>query len=76
LGAADYTALCDRFHTIAVDGLPIITAETRSQAYRFVTLIDLAYEHRCRCLHPLPPLLLSPSVHSVLDCVLSKGITD
>lgn len=48
LGAADYIALCEAYHTIAIEGLPILTMATRSQGYRFVTLIDIAYEHRCR----------------------------
>uniref|UniRef100_A0A061RPQ1 Lactation elevated protein 1-like n=1 Tax=Tetraselmis sp. GSL018 TaxID=582737 RepID=A0A061RPQ1_9CHLO len=50
VGAADYIALCGAFHTIAVDGLPVITNANRSPAYRFVTFIDVAYEQRCRVL--------------------------
>jgi len=50
MGAADYIALCKAFHTIAVDGLPIVTPKSKSAAYRFVTLIDVAYEHQCRML--------------------------
>ncbi|GFH09302.1 uncharacterized protein HaLaN_04412, partial [Haematococcus lacustris] len=47
VAAADYIALAKRFHTLAVAGLPLITAQQRSQAYRFVTLIDIMYEHKC-----------------------------
>lgn len=48
VAAADYIALCDDFHTILVDGVPIFGAATRSGAYRFVTLVDVAYEERVR----------------------------
>jgi len=50
LGAADYIALCNAYHTIAVDGLPIVDSDNKASAYRFVTFIDVAYEHRCRLL--------------------------
>ncbi|KAL0053502.1 hypothetical protein WJX82_006636 [Trebouxia sp. C0006] len=48
VGAADYIALANKFHTIALSGVPVFTADIRSQAYRFVTLIDVLYEHRIR----------------------------
>jgi predicted ATPase len=36
-----------RFHTLAVSGgVPIFTGANKSSAYRFVTLIDIMYEHR------------------------------
>jgi hypothetical protein len=35
-----------RFHTLAVSGVPVFTAANRNEAYRFVTLIDVMYEHR------------------------------
>lgn len=46
LAAADYIALADRFHTVAVADVPIFAAANRAAAYRFVTLIDVMYEHR------------------------------
>lgn len=48
VGAADYIALAKKFHTMAVSGIPVFTADIRNQAYRFVTLIDVLYEHRIR----------------------------
>lgn len=48
VGAADYIALANKFHTIALSGVPIFSADIRNQAYRFVTLIDVLYEHRIR----------------------------
>ena len=48
LGAADYIALCRAYHTLALDGVPVFTAATASAAARFVTLVDVLYEHRTR----------------------------
>eukprot|EP00878_Enallax_costatus_P014061 GHUV01014705.1.p1 GENE.GHUV01014705.1~~GHUV01014705.1.p1 ORF type:complete len:299 (+),score=52.41 GHUV01014705.1:2088-2984(+) len=52
LAAADYIALAQKFHTLAVADVPRFNAANRSAGYRFVTLIDVMYEHRCvrRCL--------------------------
>ena len=50
LGAADYIALANAKHTIAICGIPKFTASNRTAAYRFVTLIDVLYEHRVRLL--------------------------
>lgn len=44
LGAADYLALAERFHTLMIDHTPILTPDKRDQAKRFVTLIDALYE--------------------------------
>lgn len=46
LGAADYLALEAAFHTVILNGIPCLTAEKRNEAKRFVTLIDVFYEHR------------------------------
>ncbi|KAF6261142.1 AFG1-like ATPase-domain-containing protein [Scenedesmus sp. NREL 46B-D3] len=50
LAAADYIALAGRFHTLAVADVPVFSAANRAAAYRFVTLIDVMYEHRVRML--------------------------
>ncbi|KAL4424629.1 hypothetical protein ABPG77_002247 [Micractinium sp. CCAP 211/92] len=50
LGAADYIALANAKHTLALSGVPIFTAANRQAAYRFVTLVDVLYEHRVRFL--------------------------
>ncbi len=44
LGAADYGALADAFHALAVDEVPRFTFETRNEATRFRVLIDTLYE--------------------------------
>jgi len=48
VAAADYLAITEHFHTVALKGLPVFTAANRSEAYRFVTLIDVLYEERVR----------------------------
>jgi predicted ATPase len=48
LGAADYIALAEAYHTLALSDVPVFTAANRAEAYRFVTLVDVMYEHRVR----------------------------
>lgn len=48
VAAADYIALCQRFHTILIDGVPRFAVESRAAAHRLVTLVDVAYELRVR----------------------------
>jgi cell division protein ZapE len=49
-GAADYLAIAQRFHTVILVGIPVMTCEMRNEAARFVTLIDELYEHRVKLL--------------------------
>jgi cell division protein ZapE len=49
-GAADYLAIAQRFHTIIIVGIPVMSREKRNEAARFVTLIDALYEHRVKLL--------------------------
>lgn len=46
LGAADYIALAGDKHTLFLAGVPKFSGATKTEAYRFVTLIDVLYEHR------------------------------
>ena len=46
LGAADYLALTERFHTLFLDGVPVLTPNRRNEARRFMTLVDALYERR------------------------------
>jgi cell division protein ZapE len=49
-GAADYLAIAQRFHTVIIVGIPVMSREMRNEAARFVTLIDLLYDHRVKLL--------------------------
>ncbi|KAK9837545.1 hypothetical protein WJX84_004210 [Apatococcus fuscideae] len=48
VGAADFIAVAEEFHTLALENVPIFDAASRSEAYRFLTLVDVLYEHRIR----------------------------
>ncbi|AEE85772.1 putative hexokinase [Arabidopsis thaliana] len=50
LGAADYFGLFKKFHTLALDEIPVFGLHNRTAAYRFVTLVDVMYENRARLL--------------------------
>lgn len=50
LGAADYIGLFNKFHTLALEGIPTFGSHNRVAAYRFVTLVDVMYENRARLL--------------------------
>lgn len=57
LGSPDYIALASRYHTVFVEGVPIMGHNTRDRARRFITLVDELYNHRCRlvCSAAAPP---------------------
>ncbi len=46
LGAADYLALTERYHTVLLSGVPQLTPDKRNQARRFITLVDALYDRR------------------------------
>jgi cell division protein ZapE len=46
LGPADYLALGQRFHSIVLDDVPLLTPDRRNEARRFMTLVDALYECR------------------------------
>ena len=48
LGAQDYLALAARFHTVFLEDVPVLGAEQRNEAARFVSLIDALYEAKCK----------------------------
>jgi cell division protein ZapE len=49
-GAADYLAIARRYHSVILVGIPVLGAEKRNEAARFVTLIDTLYEHKVKLL--------------------------
>jgi len=48
LGAADYLAIAETFHTVLIDDIPALSPAKRNEAKRFVTLIDALYENKVR----------------------------
>lgn len=44
LGASDYLALCERFHTICLEDVPVMGEADRNAAKRFIALIDTLYD--------------------------------
>ena len=60
LGAADYLEIARRFNTLMISGIPRFFPENRNEAKRFVTLIDVLYEHKVKliCTAEVAPLEL------------------
>ena len=50
MGTADYLALAQRFHTLIIDGIPVIPADARNVAKRFILLIDTLYDGHVKLL--------------------------
>lgn len=48
LGPLDYLTLAATFHTIILEGIPLLTPDRRNEAARFVSLIDALYEARTK----------------------------
>ncbi|GAC1330375.1 MAG: cell division protein ZapE [Beijerinckiaceae bacterium] len=44
LGATDFLAIAQAFHTIVIDDIPVIQANQRNEAKRFINLIDALYD--------------------------------
>ncbi|KAJ0251543.1 AFG1-like ATPase family protein [Hirschfeldia incana] len=69
LGAADYLGLFKKFHTLALEGVPMFGLHNRTAAYRFVTLVDVMYENKARllCTAEGSPLELLESIVTIAD---------
>ena len=48
LGASDYMALARAFHTMILDGIPVMREADRNEAKRFITLIDTLYDRHVK----------------------------
>lgn len=48
LGANDYLAIANRYHTVVMKGIPRLGPDNKNEAKRFVTLIDALYERKVK----------------------------
>jgi cell division protein ZapE len=48
LGASDFLAIAQRFHTVLVDDIRVMGRDQRNEAKRFITLIDTLYDQRVK----------------------------
>src|SRR5262249_3731550 len=48
LGAADYLALAQNFHTLILEGVPALGDACRNETLRFIHLIDVLYDKRTK----------------------------
>lgn len=46
LGSQDYLHIAQAFHTILLDGVPVLNRDKRNEARRFINLIDTLYDQR------------------------------
>ena len=71
LGALDYLALARRFHTLVLDDIPALTFARRNEAKRFITLVDILYEHHvkliCSAEKPVEALYVSERGHEAFE---------
>ena len=50
LGSADYLALSKAFNTVIIRNIPRLGLRNRTQARRFITMVDTFYDNRIRVL--------------------------
>src|SRR5436305_1471909 len=48
LAAADYVEIARHFHTLLIDGVPVLSAGERNEARRFTLLIDTLYDEHVK----------------------------
>ncbi|WP_337997863.1 cell division protein ZapE [Oleispirillum naphthae] len=60
LGPTDYMEIAARYQAVVVAGIPRMTGEMASEARRFVTMVDVFYDHRVKliCSAAAPPAAL------------------
>ncbi len=79
LSAADYIHLCQNFETLFVRNIPKMTIKRRSEARRFITMIDNLCNHRVKliCTAEVPPgQLFVTETSSALDDDDSRVLSD
>jgi len=63
LGAEDYLAIAGTFHTVVLEGVPLLSENNRNEARRFMVLIDALYEAKTKLIlaAAAPPDRLYPA---------------
>ncbi len=46
-GVVDYMAIAKKYQTVMIDGIPILQADQRNEAKRFILLVDILYDNHC-----------------------------
>ncbi|HZA00899.1 MAG TPA: cell division protein ZapE [Hyphomicrobiaceae bacterium] len=46
LGSLDYLHIARAFHTLLIEGIPVLNPTRRNEARRFINLVDTLYDHR------------------------------
>ncbi|THU62326.1 hypothetical protein C4D60_Mb01t03950 [Musa balbisiana] len=64
-----FVVYMEKFHTLALEGVPKFGIHNRTAAYRFVTLIDVMYENKARllCTAEASPVELFERIVTVMD---------
>ena len=48
LSAADYLELCTHFDTLFIKDIPRMSIQNRTEARRFITMVDTLYDHKVK----------------------------
>jgi cell division protein ZapE len=48
LAAVDYLVIAERFHTLLIDAIPVLSQYQRNEAKRFIILIDALYDQHVK----------------------------
>tara|TARA_R110002050_G_scaffold125599_1_gene245418 strand:+ start:2390 stop:2827 length:438 start_codon:yes stop_codon:yes gene_type:complete len=71
LGAADYIEIARNYHTVFLENIPKMTLKQKTEARRFITLVDALYEYKGNSQTVLfSPLLLQLSLKCVVTVKL------
>ncbi len=67
LGAEDYLMICDTYHSVLLESVPLLTGDNRNELKRLMNLIDVLYENNIRLVmsaDALPENLYSGDDHA------------
>ena len=79
LSAADYLEICTHFDTIFVTNIPKLTSELRTEAKRFIIMIDTFYDHKMKLICTAEANvkeLFQAKRQNVMDSMESRHLAD